>query len=171
MQRASSLDRTLSLPLHLSVNQASSKAASRIASVLGSNDPLPSPRMFPLWTGSCWKRARLSITMIWPILWSLPALEAHEPCTVNEALLLCPAQALVGPYVCSLRSSASLRLPPSCNARPTRLQSTVFHHAFRAAVLKGSGSRRAPTNASRLGVHGTDRLDVASESAGRLAGI
>src|SRR6202048_3519197 len=48
MQRASSLARTLSLPLDLSVNQASSKAVSRITSVLGSNDPLPSPRMFPL---------------------------------------------------------------------------------------------------------------------------
>jgi hypothetical protein len=48
MQRASSLARTSSMPLHLSVNQASSNAASRIASVLGSNDPLPSPRMFPL---------------------------------------------------------------------------------------------------------------------------
>src|SRR6516162_6476908 len=47
MQRASSFARTLSLPLHLSVNQASSNAASRVASVLGSNDPLPSPRMFP----------------------------------------------------------------------------------------------------------------------------
>src|SRR6516164_9641721 len=48
MQRASSFARTLSLPLHLSVNQASSNAASRVASVLGSNDPLPSPRMVPL---------------------------------------------------------------------------------------------------------------------------
>src|SRR6516164_1712025 len=47
MQRASSFARTLSLPLHLSVTQASSNAASRVASVLGSNDPLPSPRMFP----------------------------------------------------------------------------------------------------------------------------
>src|SRR6516165_5187649 len=47
MQRASSFARTLSLPLHLSVNQASSNAASRVASVLGSNDPLPSPCMFP----------------------------------------------------------------------------------------------------------------------------
>jgi hypothetical protein len=36
------------IALHLSVNQASSNAASRIASVSGSNDPLPSPRMFLL---------------------------------------------------------------------------------------------------------------------------
>ena len=50
---------------------------------------------------------------------------AHEPCTVNEALLLCPAQALLGPYVCSLRSSASPRLPPSCLSPPSLLRRIV----------------------------------------------
>jgi len=48
MHRASSPGLTLSLPLNLMVNQVSSNAASRTASVFGSKDPLPSPRMSPL---------------------------------------------------------------------------------------------------------------------------
>jgi hypothetical protein len=77
MQRASSLARTFSMPLHLSVNQASSNAASRIASVLGSNDPLPSPRMFPLSGRILLEAGPPEHHHDMATLWSLPAMELH----------------------------------------------------------------------------------------------
>ena len=74
MQRASSLARTFSMPLHLSVNQASSNAASRIASVLGSNDPLQSPRMFPLSDRILLEAGPPEHHHDMATLWSLPAI-------------------------------------------------------------------------------------------------
>jgi hypothetical protein len=61
----------------LSVNQASSNAASRIASVLGSNDPLPSPRMFPLSDRILLEAGPPEHHHEMATLWSLPAMELH----------------------------------------------------------------------------------------------
>src|ERR1700738_709827 len=108
--------------------------------------------------------------MIWPILWTTPRWSCtramrgeRSSCCVlrkHSGALTFPASDRQRPCGCVL---VALAHPRPIHRVPPRLQ------VVRAAVLKDLGSRRAPTYASRLGVHGTDRLGGASESVGRLA--
>jgi hypothetical protein len=142
MQRASSLARTFSMPLHLSVNQASSNAASRIASVLGSNDPLPSPRMFPLSDRILLEAGPPEHHHDMATLWSLPAMNCTRAMHGERSIAAVSAEALLGPYVCSLRSSASPRLPPSCLSPPSLLRRIVCSQAPLARCGNSGGPHR-----------------------------
>jgi hypothetical protein len=142
MQRASSLARTFSMPLHLSVNQASSNAASRIASVLGSNDPLPSPRMFPLSDRILLEAGPPEHHHDVATLWSLPAMNCTRAMHGERSIAAVSAEALLGPYVCSLRSSASPRLPPSCLSPPSLLRRIVCSQAPLARCGNSGGPHR-----------------------------
>ena len=80
--------------------------------------------------------------MIWRHYGACPRWNCTRAMHGERSIAAVSAQALLGPYVCSLRSSASPRLPPSCLSPPSLLRRVVCSQAPLARCGNSGGPHR-----------------------------